>query len=162
MVCALATLFEYIPSYGSWQKISVSAIVTVKIKVYNWRGSAGMEDDKPNGTGLGRIYRAMRCSILGFKAAFTYEAAFRQELLLVAVMVPAGLWLGNSGVDRALLVSSLFLVLIVEVLNSAVEAVVDRIGSERHELAGRAKDLGSAAVFLALSNVAVVWLLVLL
>ena len=115
-----------------------------------------MEDGKVNGTGVGRIYRAMLCSVLGFKAACKYEAAFRQELLLLVIMVPAGLWLGNSGVDRALLVSSLFLVLIVELLNSAVEAVVDRIGPERHELAGRAKDLGSAAVFLALSNVAVV------
>ena len=118
--------------------------------------------DKPNGQGLGRIFRAGKASLAGFKAAFVNEAAFRQELLLLVIMVPAGLWLGNSGVDRALLVSSLFLVLIVELLNSAVEAVVDRIGPERHELAGRAKDLGSAAVFLALSNVAVVWLLVLL
>ncbi len=120
-----------------------------------------MEQKKANGTGGSRLVRAGRCSILGFKAAFTHEQAFRQELLLCIVMVPPGLWLADNGTDRALLMASLLLVLIVELLNSAVEAVVDRIGVEHHELSGRAKDLGSAAVLLALVNVAVVWLLVL-
>jgi diacylglycerol kinase (ATP) len=121
-----------------------------------------MDLEKPNGTGIRRVIRAMHCSLLGFKAAFTHEAAFRQELLLCIIMMPCGLWLGDNGVERALLLSSLLLVLLVELLNSAVEAVVDRIGPEHHELAGRAKDLGSAAVFLALTTVAIVWLLVLL
>ena len=120
-----------------------------------------MENEKPNGTGPGRLFRAMYCSVLGFKAACKHEEAFRQELLLCVVLVPLGLWLGNTGVERALLVSCLFLVLMVELLNTAVEAVVDRVGTERHELSGRAKDLGSAAVYMTIVNVVVIWLLVL-
>lgn len=121
-----------------------------------------MEKEKPNGTGLNRLIRAMHCSVLGLKAAFKHEQAFRQELLLCVVMAPLGLWLGNSGVERALLVGSLLLVLIVELLNSSIEAVVDRVGMEHHELSGRAKDLGSAAVYMALVTVVVIWMLVLL
>ncbi len=121
-----------------------------------------MENEKLNGTGLSRLFRAMHCSVLGFKAACKHEQAFRQELLLCVVMVPLGLWAANSGAERALLTGCLLLVLIVELCNSAVEAVVDRIGLEPHELSGRAKDLGSAAVSLALVNAAAVWLLVLL
>jgi len=121
-----------------------------------------MENKKFNGTGFNRLLRATHCSLLGLKAAFKHEQAFRQELLLCVVMAPLGLWLGNSGVERALLVSSLFLVLIVELLNSSIEAVVDRVGLEHHELSGRAKDLGSAAVYMALIAVVVIWLLVLL
>ena len=120
-----------------------------------------MEKEKFNGSGGGRLYRALHCSILGFKAACTHEEAFREELLLCIVLVPLGLWLGNTGAERALLTGCLLLVLIVEVLNSAVEAVVDRIGTEHHELSGRAKDLGSAAVALALVNAIIIWLLVL-
>ena len=120
-----------------------------------------MENDKPNGAGFARIGRAMRCSVLGLKAAFKHEAAFRQELLLIAVLIPMALWLGNTGTDRALLIASLLLILITEITNSAIEAVVDRIGPEHHELSGRAKDLGSAAVFIGLVNAMVVWLLVL-
>ncbi|OQX11153.1 MAG: diacylglycerol kinase [Desulfobulbaceae bacterium A2] len=96
----------------------------------------------------------------GFRWALA-EAAFRQELLLVAVLAPVGLWLGKSGVERALLCGSLLLVLIVEILNSAIEAAIDRFGGEHHPLSGQAKDMGSAAVFLALANVVIVWLLVL-
>lgn len=99
--------------------------------------------------------------MLGLRAAFVNEAAFRQELALFVVMAPLGYWLGSSGVERALLIGSVLLVLIVELLNSAIEAVVDRIGAERHDLSGRAKDIGSAAVFVALLNVAVIWGLVL-
>ena len=84
-----------------------------------------------------------------------------QELALCLVMIPLGVWLGQTGVERALLIGSLLLVLIVELLNSAIEAVVDRFGGEQHELSGRAKDIGSAAVFIALLNVAIVWGLVL-
>ncbi|CAK8717881.1 Diacylglycerol kinase [Candidatus Electrothrix aarhusensis] len=116
---------------------------------------------KHNGMGPKRILKAYSCSIQGFKAALRHEAAFSQELLLTAVMLPIGLWAGNNGTERAILIGCLFLVLITELLNSAIEAVVDRIGPEHHELSGRAKDLGSAAVFLALLNGAVVWLLIL-
>ena len=120
-----------------------------------------MQKEKQNGTGLHRLIRAAHCSMLGLKAAYNHEQAFRQELLLCIVMVPLGIWLGNSGVERALLAGSLLLVLIVELLNSSIEAVVDRVGIEHHELSGRAKDLGSAAVWMALVNVAVIWMLVL-
>ena len=116
---------------------------------------------KPGNTGLTRIIKAAGYSWAGLKAAFKHEAAFRQELTLCLVMIPLGLWLGQTGVERALLIGSLLLVLIVELLNSAIEAVVDRFGGEQHELSGRAKDIGSAAVFIALLNAAIVWLLVL-
>ena len=120
-----------------------------------------MDNTKPNGSGLARIFRAAHCSKLGLRAAFIHEQAFRQELLLCCVLAPLGLWLGKGGVEKSLLLGSLLLVLIVELLNSAIEAVVDRIGAERHELSGRAKDLGSAAVTLALVQVVAVWLLLL-
>lgn len=112
-------------------------------------------------TGLRRLVNAAGYSISGFAAAARHEDAFRQELALAAVLVPLGLWLGASGVERALLVGSVLLVLIVELLNSAVEATVDRVSLEDHSLAKRAKDIGSAAVMLSLVNVAVIWLLIL-
>lgn len=107
--------------------------------------------------GLKRIWNATLYSRDGLLAAWRHEAAFRQELLLAAFLVPLGLTLGGNGLERALLVGSVLLVLIVELLNSAVETVVDRVSAERHELSKRAKDLGSAAVMLSLVNVAVVW-----
>jgi diacylglycerol kinase (ATP) len=110
--------------------------------------------------GLARIARAAGYSFKGQRAAFAGEEAFRQELLIVAIMTPAGLWLGRSAAERALLVGSLLLLLIVELLNSAIEAAIDRIGPERHELSGRAKDLGSAAVFVALVLTGAVWLFI--
>ena len=110
--------------------------------------------------GWGRIWHATRYSASGLRAAFANEEAFRQELLIAVVATPVGLWLGRSGVERALLVGTLLLTLIVELLNSAVEAAIDRIGMERHELSGRAKDLGSAAVFLVLTLTGTVWLLI--
>ncbi|MHB1463477.1 MAG: diacylglycerol kinase, partial [Armatimonadota bacterium] len=97
----------------------------------------------------------------GLKATLKHEKAFQQELGLCLVLAPLALWLGKTGVEKSLLLGSLMLVLIVEILNSAIEAVVDRFGGEHHTLSGRAKDMGSAAVFLALANVALVWLLVL-
>ena len=112
---------------------------------------------KPGATGLNRIVNATGYSFKGLAAALRHESAFRQELALCVVLVPAAVWLGRNAVEWSLLVGSLLLVLIVELLNSAVEAVVDRIGNERHELAGRAKDLGSAAVFVSLLNVVVIW-----
>lgn len=113
-------------------------------------------------TGLQRLVNAARYSCAGLAAAARHEAAFRQELLLAAVLVPLGLWLGASGLERALLVGSVLLVPVVELLNSAIEAVVDRVSLEDHELARRAKDYGSAAVMLALAAAGAVWLLVLL
>jgi diacylglycerol kinase (ATP) len=98
----------------------------------------------------------------GLKAAFLKEAAFRQELLLCIILAPLALYLGKTGLEKALLLGSLILVLIVELLNSALEAAVDRISKDQHDLAGQAKDMGSAAVFLSLLNVAIVWLLILL
>ena len=108
------------------------------------------------------MYNAFLWSMSGLKATFRHEEAFRQELFLCLILTPLALYLGKTGVDKALLVGSLMLVLIVELLNSAVEAAVDRMGKEKHDLAGRAKDMGSAAVFLSLLNVAVVWFLVIL
>jgi len=116
---------------------------------------------KANGRGMTRILKASFCSLQGFKAALRYEAAFVQELIFTACMLPVGLWFGNGGIERALLTGSLLLILLTELLNSALEAVVDRFGGEYHELSGRAKDLGSAAVFLAFVNWAVIWLLIL-
>ena len=116
---------------------------------------------KPGKTGFSRIAAAARYSARGLMACWRNEAAFRQEILACLVLIPLGLWLGEGGLERALLAGSLLLVLVVEVINSAIEAVVDRVGPERHELSGRAKDLGSAAVLLALLNVCLVWGLVL-
>jgi diacylglycerol kinase (ATP) len=112
---------------------------------------------KPGHTGVRRIVNASLFSFAGFATAWRNEAAFRQECALAIVLVPAAFWLGRSAVERSLLIGSCLIVLIVELLNSAVEAVVDRIGSEHHELSGHAKDLGSAAVFLSLVLALVVW-----
>ena len=116
----------------------------------------------PNGLfDLQRVWRAAGYSLSGLKAALANEAAFRQEMALFVLLAPLGLWLGRNGVERSLLVGSLILVLVIELLNSAVEAAVNRIGNEPHELSGRAKDIASAAVFLSLLLVALVWVLVL-
>ena len=112
---------------------------------------------KPGNTGIRRIVNATFFSLAGLRAAWLHESAFRQETLLCAVLIPAAFWLGQTAVERALLIGSCLLVLIVELLNSGVEAVVDRVGDEHHDLAGRAKDLGSAAVFVSLALVVVVW-----
>ena len=117
--------------------------------------------DRNKPTGMTRLLRAFGYSFQGFRHAWREEAAFRQELLLSLLVVPAGLYLGRSGVERAMLVSPMMLILVVEILNSAVEAVVDRSGTERHPLAGMAKDMGSAAVMLSFAMLGTVWLLVL-
>jgi diacylglycerol kinase (ATP) len=117
--------------------------------------------DRHKPTGLTRVLRAFGYSLQGLAHAYREEAAFRQELLLALAVIPGGLYLGRNGVERALLVAPMLLVLIVEILNSAVEAVVDRSGTERHPLAGMAKDMGSAAVLLSFVLLAVIWLLVL-
>ncbi|MGH8251627.1 MAG: diacylglycerol kinase [Steroidobacteraceae bacterium] len=112
-------------------------------------------------TGPRRLARAFGSTWRGFRAAWREEEAFRQECLLAIVVVPLGLWLGTSGVERALLVGPMFIVLAIELINSAVEATVDRIGIERHPLSGLAKELGSAAVFVAFALLAICWALVL-
>ncbi len=117
--------------------------------------------DRNKPTGLTRLFKAFGNSMKGFVGVYQHEAAFRQELLLAVVLVPLGLYLGQTGLERAVMVGSVLLVLLVEILNSSIEAVVDRIGLERHELSGLAKDLGSAAVFLSLVMVAITWGLIL-
>ncbi len=112
-------------------------------------------------TGLVRIWNAFRYSLDGLSAAYRHENAFRQESWLALFLVPLALFLPASGLGKALMIGSVLLVLIVELLNSAVEAVVDRVSLERHHLAKRAKDIGSAAVLISLINVAAVWGLVL-
>ncbi len=112
-------------------------------------------------TGFTRIIKAGGYSWLGPCAAWRHEAAFRQEVWLAVVMIPLGLYLGGNGVEKALLIGSVLLILVVELLNSAIEAVVDRFGDERHELSGRAKDMASAAVAFTLALMVVVWVLVL-
>jgi len=112
--------------------------------------------------GVRRLLNATRYTLQGLAAAFRHEEAFRLELLLALVLIPSAFFVPVGGVAKALMVASVLLVLIVELLNSALEAAVDRISLERHSLAQRAKDLGSAAVFLSLVNVGAVWLLVLL
>ncbi|MDE8601547.1 diacylglycerol kinase [Marinomonas sp. RSW2] len=112
---------------------------------------------KPNGVGIGRIIKAGRCSMQGFGAVYRYESAFRQELLLAVVMFPISFFVTTDLIQLILLNGAMLIVLLVEIINSAVEAVVDRIGLERHELSGRAKDLGSAAVFLSLVLYSLIW-----
>lgn len=112
-------------------------------------------------TGLVRVWNAMFYSLAGLKAAYRHENAFRQEVWLATLLIPTALLSATSGIGKALMVASVLLVLAVELLNSAVEAAVDRISLDRHDLAKRAKDIGSAAVFVSLANVPLVWGLVL-
>ncbi len=120
-----------------------------------------MESPHKGRTGLRRLWNACRYSAAGLAAAYRHEDAFRQEALAAAVLIPLALFLPASGAGRALMVASVLLVIIVELLNSAIEAAVDRISLEDHRLAKRAKDIGSAAVLISLINVAAVWALVL-
>lgn len=113
-------------------------------------------------TGLRRVWNALHYSIDGLKAAYRHEDAFRQEAWLALILIPAAFFMPASSIGKALMVGSVLLVLIVELLNSAVEAVVDRVSLEHHLLAKRAKDIGSAAVLISLINVLAVWTLVLL
>ena len=119
-----------------------------------------IERSKPRG--LTRLLRAFGASARGLDGAFRGEAAFRQELAFAALVIPLGAWLGHDGVERALLIAPVMLILVVELVNSAIEATVDRIGLERHALAGLAKDIGSAAVMMSFVLLGTVWLLVLL
>ncbi len=112
--------------------------------------------------GFSRVVKATQYSWRGLRAAYRHEEAFRQELWLSLILIPLGFWLGQTGMEKALLISSVMLLPLVEMLNSAIEAVVDRIGDEHHELAGRAKDMASAAVAIAIAIIVVVWVLILL
>lgn len=111
--------------------------------------------------GPGRILKAALWSWQGLRAAWLHESSFRLEVWLLVVAVPLALWLGDSGLERAVMIGSCLLVLSAELLNSAIEAVIERYGPEHHELAGRAKDMGSAAVFVLMMNVLVCWGLIL-
>ena len=121
-----------------------------------------MDSPYRGATGVRRVIAATRNSFAGLADAVRCEYAFRQELILAAIAAPLALWIGRSGFERALLIGSVLLVLIVELLNFAIEATVDRISLEKHPLAKRAKDAGSAAVMLALACAGATWLLILL
>ncbi|QIM69640.1 diacylglycerol kinase [Basfia succiniciproducens] len=113
-------------------------------------------------TGLTHFIKSAGYSIQGLKSAIKYEAAFRHELAAGLILIPAALYLANDKFEMVLMIGSYLIVLVTELLNSALEAVVDRIGSERHELSGRAKDQGSAAVFVAIANCVMIWLILLI
>jgi len=121
-----------------------------------------MESPYKGKTGLVRLFNAFGYSLEGFRAAYKHEDAFRQEVLLAVILSPLGLWLPVTSIGKALMVGSVLLVIIVELVNSAIEATVDRISLDNHDLAKRAKDIGSSAVLVSLMNVVVVWLLVLM
>jgi diacylglycerol kinase (ATP) len=118
-----------------------------------------MRKERPKG--LPRLWRAWKNSLAGLHHAWSHEPSFRMEAVLLVVLAPLALWLGETSCEKALLVGSLLLVLFAELINSAVEAVVDRIGPDIHPLSGRAKDMGSAAVLFAMLHAVVVWLLIL-
>lgn len=120
-----------------------------------------MESPYKGKTGLKRLWNAFGYSLAGFRAAYKHEDAFRQEVLLAAILIPLTFWLPVSYIGKILMIGSVLLVIIVELLNSAIEATVDRISIENHDLAKRAKDIGSSAVMLSLINVIIVWSLVL-
>lgn len=115
------------------------------------------EVNKPNGTGLIRIINATRCSFDGIKYAYTKESAFRQELTLCGLLFPFAIWLASSAIEFILLVGPLLLLLVVECINSAIEAAIDRISTQIHPLSKQAKDLGSGAVFLSMLIILVSW-----
>ena len=112
---------------------------------------------KPGKTGFSRLFDALGYSWLGYKAAYKNEAAFREEIFLGVLLIPTAIYFAETNIELAILLGSLFLVLITELLNSGIEAIVDRVSDEHHELSGRAKDLGAAAVMTALINVIVIW-----
>lgn len=127
-------------------------------------GPPGSGEESPfkGKTGLRRVWNALHYSFDGLKAAYACEDAFRQESWLAALLIGVALFLPVGGVGRALMIGSVLLVLIIELINSAIEAAIDRIGLERHQLSKRAKDIGSAAVLMALVNVVVIWTSILL
>lgn len=117
---------------------------------------------KPCKTGVQRVMDAFGYSVKGLAASWKHEAAFRQEVVMAVILIPAAFWLAQTHIELILLIGSVFWVLMAELANSALEAVVDRIGSERHELSGRAKDMGSALVFLSLMLLAIIWAIIII
>ena len=113
-------------------------------------------------TGIKRLANAFSYSVAGTLAAFKHEDAFRQEVILSTILIPLAIYLGQTAIEQALMITSILLIIIVELLNSSVEATVDRISVKRHKLSKRAKDIGSAAVFFSLVNAAVIWFLILI
>ena len=112
-------------------------------------------------TGIKRLANAFTYSVAGTLAAFKHEDAFRQEVILSVVLIPLAIYFGQTAIEQSLMIASILLIIIVELLNSSVEATVDRISVKRHKLSKRAKDIGSAAVFFSLVNAAVIWFLIL-
>ena len=127
------------------------------------KAAASLQEESPfkGSTGLQRLLNATGYSLSGLRSAWRHEDAFRQEVLLAALLVPLAMFIGPTGTGKALMVFSVLLVMVVELLNSAIEATVDRISLANHRLAKRAKDIGSAAVMISLLNMGVIWLLVL-
>ncbi|WP_438864585.1 diacylglycerol kinase [Neptunicella sp.] len=121
-----------------------------------------MTMEKPNGTGLGRVFKAAQCSLDGIGYAFRHEAAFRQELLLCLIMIPLAFWITHKPLELVVLIVPLLMLLVVECINSAIEAAIDRISTEIHPLSKQAKDLGSAAVFFTMLIILVCWLAVII
>lgn len=117
---------------------------------------------KPCKTGVQRVMDAFGYSVKGLAASWKHEAAFRQEVVMAVILIPAAFWLAQTHIELILLIGSVFWVLMAELANSALEAVVDRIGSERHEISGRAKDMGSALVFLSLMLLAIIWAIIII
>ena len=113
-------------------------------------------------TGITRWKKAFEFTCLGLKATYKHEEAFRQEVFVLAIAIPLAFWLGDTNIEIVLMIGSVLLLLIVELLNSAIEAAIDRFGGEIHELSGRAKDMGSAAVFVTMLNAIMVWILLII
>lgn len=113
-------------------------------------------------TGITRWKKAFEFTCLGLKATYKHEEAFRQEVFVLAIAIPLAFWLGDTNIEIVLMIGSILLLLIVELLNSAIEAAIDRFGGEIHELSGRAKDMGSAAVFVTMLNAIMVWILLII
>jgi len=161
---SLQTTYTYhLPAYPDrlHPQAEASECVAGKSEVENVRDDVQGESPYKGKTGLRRLLNAMHYSLCGLAAAARHEDAFRVELALTLLLAPVAMLLGRSGIERALLLCSLLVVLIVELVNSAIEATVDRISLENHRLAKRAKDMGSAAVMLSLITAGAIWLLVL-
>jgi diacylglycerol kinase (ATP) len=141
--------------------ISTSKPPTPRCPLASDCGFRGIAMPSTEPRGPKQIYKAFIWSLKGMRAGWQFEASFRLEVYLTIILFPLGLWLGHGGVEKALMCGSILLVLSAELLNSAVEAVVDKVSPEFHELAGRAKDMGSAAVFLLMVNVILCWTLIL-
>ena len=143
------------------QVVQLNSGKTGNINFFAEHGMKERNQNKPNGTGLARLTRAAVCSWQGFQYIWKNEEAFKQEMLLCLFCIPLGVIFGETGIERALLVGSVLAILLVELINSSVECVVDRIGTEFHELSGAAKDLGSSAVYMSIFIAIVVWFFIL-